>query len=346
MSDFIDRNSLSAFVWPTVINLGFVFVMWGVTVMPGGLADLAYSLHGSRDLGSGLVAADIGKFFKNMAEAASPVTWAFLGSYFYTLTVLVRRWFKSDLTTGLLWKINVRIAVSLIVGLLLLMIGQLGQTDSLIAPSFVAFIAGIIPDSVLRWLNQQSKRIVNLEGEDIGRLFEPSDLQKKIDGLNFWQADRMSEEGIESIYDLAMTEIPNLLISTRFDTPRVLYWVDQALLCNQVGDQVEMYKNAYIRTASDLLELVHKNGIKSVCQSISDAQFVVNQNSPPSGDDGHLDNKITPLMIRNANITLESGPNLAYLLEYWKNTSTIDAREKRISALKKSDLFLDEKTSH
>ena len=45
------------------------------------------------------------------------------------------------------------------------------------------------------------------------------------------------EEGIESVEDLAMTDITNLLVKIRFDTPHLLYWVDQALLSHQAGEE-------------------------------------------------------------------------------------------------------------
>jgi hypothetical protein len=326
MEEFGDRNSLGAFALPAVVNLAFVFAMWGVVIMPGGLTGLSQSLMEGRHLGGGFYAPDIRSLFEYMANSASLVTWAFLGAYFYTLMVLIRRWLQSDLTTGVLWKINVRVAVSLIVGLLLMK----GWPDT---PMFVAFAAGIVPDTVLRWLSQQAKRLVNLEGQWLGGLFKPSDLQEKIDGLNFWQADRLFEEGIESIQDLAMQEIPNLLISTRFDTPHVLYWVDQALLCNQVGDQVEQFKDAFIRTACDLLELEKQKGIKGVRRSIQDAQGKTQASSSSESGRGQSDTEITTSMIENAVMAIKLGPNLPYVQEYWKNTHTADARENRLDDL-------------
>lgn len=329
IAEFDDRNSYSAFFLPACVNLAFMVVMWGLVIMPGGLTGLARSLMKEPHLGDGFYAPDLQSLFTYMANNASLVVWVFLGAYFYILMVLIRRWLQSDLTTGVLWKINVRVAVALVVGLLLMRVSPN-------LPVFVAFIAGIVPDTVLRWLSAQVKRIANLEGEGPSKLFQPSDLQEKIDGLNFWQADRLSEEGIESIQDLAMREIPNLLIGTRFDTPHLLYWVDQALLCNQVGEQLVLFKRAFILTATDLLDLERQKGLDGILKSIQDAQVGLRadlSSTPKTGGSERLDTNITLSMLENIVGALKSGPNLPYVREYWKNTRTPQKRAARLTEM-------------
>ena len=55
---------------------------------------------------------------------------------------------------------------------------------------------------------------------------------------------------------LAMTDITELLVKIRFDTPHLLYWVDQALLSHQAGEaHFPVLKKAHVLTATDLLYL-------------------------------------------------------------------------------------------
>jgi hypothetical protein len=318
VSEFRDRNGLPAFVLPAVVNLALLVAMWGVTMMPTGLTGLSESLKGV-ELGQGYYGSDLGSLFEDMAQEASAVTWAFLGAYFYTVTALVRRWLESDLTTGIMWKANVRIAIALMVALLLIRV----LPD---ASPLIAFVAGIVPDTVLRWLSQQVKRGAGFEE---GRLFQPSDLQARADGMTFWQADRLSEEGIESVQDLAMTEIPDLLIRTRFDTPHLLYWVDCALLCNQAGALMDQFKKAAILTANDLLDVVGEKGHDWVLKSI---QGVVTGGvsdpgeSSTDAESAALTSRVTAETLVNIVVGLRSGPNLAYVSEYWRNTASPSQR--------------------
>jgi hypothetical protein len=320
---FAVRNSWNAFILPATVNLVFIFVMWGVVFFPEGISGFSESIMG-KSIGAGYYSPDIKALFKAMASNASPVTWAFLGAYFYTITLLIRRWLQADLTTGVLWKINVRVAVTLIVGLLL--------TKVMPDIPIIFFLAGIVPDTIIRWLTEKAKRAINFEGEGFSKLFKPSELQEKIDGLSFWQADRLFEEGIESIQDLSMKEIPDLLISTRFDTPHLLYWVDQALLCNQVGGDIEVFKNAYIRTASNLLDLDKTKSLQNVWKSLHSEPDVTStgSNTEPSPV---IKGNIPLQKLENAILSIKNGPNIPYVQEYWRNTNSPKRRADKLAEI-------------
>ena len=114
---------------------------------------------------------DVPQFLFNLPLTAAPISWAFLGAYFYAIAVLFRRWQRSDLTAGTLWKLTARFAIVFILGLLLTKIAP--TEDTLITPSLAfpwteggldlrsidhtwaggialsAFIIGIVPDGFL-----------------------------------------------------------------------------------------------------------------------------------------------------------------------------------------------------
>lgn len=113
----------------------------------------------------------------------------------------------------------------------------------------LCFIAGIIPDVALN-LIQKSARV------GFGRLpfvsYNHIPLAK-IQGLNLWHQARLAEEGIDSVQNLAMSDIISLIVNTRLGLMRLLHWVDQALLCIHVGQEnLEKFRKAGIYTATDL----------------------------------------------------------------------------------------------
>lgn len=315
LQEFESRNSISAFVWPTLVNLLFLFVLWGAVFGPNGLKGVQDAwMQGDQFTVDNLSfrAFDGIAFFTYLAENASVITWSFLGAYFYVLTVLADRWLRSDLTTGVLWKLNIRVAVALVVGLLLTAVFPA-------IPKYGAFLVGIIPDEVLKFIGDRARSAVKLESAE--GLWQASELQRKIEGINFWQSERLSEEGLESVQNLATKEIPGLLINVRFDTPQLLHWIDQALLRFQAGDEkMERFKEAYVRTATDLFDAAgQEGGLEEVAASMNEV----------SGDEGT--SPIDSEELRLLMAALESGPNLQYLREYWSNVRNPEARSQKLS---------------
>jgi hypothetical protein len=318
MKAFMNKNSWGAFVLPTVLTLIYLGIMWSYFLLPEGPSGLI-------DDSSNIVIPDM---LEKIANKASVISLTFLGAYFYILMVLIRRWMQADLTTGVLWRINIRLAVSFLIGFLLFSV-EVGN----LSLGIVGFLAGIVPDTVLRWLSQQARSVFSSGDGKLGKLFKPSDLQEKIDGPNFWQVDRLLEEGIESVQDMAVKEIPDLLINTRFDTAQILYWVDQALLCNQAGGNTFLLHDAYIKTASDLLELAEREdeGLEDLLRAIQDGQQVKSKEVADESDNEYP--VITLPLLKNIVGALSNVPNLPYATEYWYNTNTPRRRADRLAQL-------------
>ena len=126
------------------------------------------------------------------------------------------------------------------------------------------------------------------------------------------------------------------MIETRFDTPHVLYWVDQALLSNQVGDQMQLFEGAFIKTASDLIDLAERDGqdLGKVLNAIQDGQ----QNRPAGQATDGAENgagAMTLPLLENIVEGLRNGPNLPYAREYWRNTNTPQRRAEKLAELDK-----------
>lgn len=145
------------------------------------------------------------------------------------------------------------------------------------------------------------------------KLFSSGELEIKIDGISYWQAERLSEEGIESVQNLATKDVPNLLIHTQFDTATLLDWIDQALLRNQVGDDpIKKFKESHIKTATDLFRQVgeRRRNLDQVAQLL----------------------ELPPEQLGNLVAALEEGPNLPYLRNYWSAISRADDTVRKPAA--------------
>lgn len=310
--EYESRNSLAALFLPATVNVLLLYLVWTSALLPTGIDGVLGQI-----LNSGTVPLSTSVLFAKAAAQLTPLTWALLGAYFYSLSLMIRRWMLADLTSNVLWKINVRLVVTFILGMLLMSLsaGADGAAQGLGAYlAGLAFLIGIVPDLFLRWVSQQVKRLGGIDTETAGQLFAPSDLQADIDGMSFWQCDRLAEEGIESIQDLALKEIPSLLIKTRFDPALLLNWVDRALLCMQVDQDLNLFKRAHCYTATDFMALVdHGAGVERLLRSLADAATA--PGGPPAAS------PITAAMIFNIMTGLANGPNLRHLTNYRTNVN-------------------------
>lgn len=318
MFEYQQRNGFSAFFLPMLVNILLLHVFWAATLLPHGIGGmLDYLSEG------GTLKVGIGLMFPRIAADATLVTWALLGAYFYGLSVLIRRWMQSDLTTSVVWKLDVRFVVTFVLGLLLSRI--IGGSDGLLTEfgpwtTLLAFSVGIVPDVFLRWATRQMKRIGRVDTDAMAGVFSPSDLQRRIPGINFWQLDRLAEEGIESIQDLAMRSISALLIHTRFDAALLMSWVDRALLANQAGEQLVLFQRAHVLRATELVARVRTDADRAaLLQSLAEAAG--RENARPAAADAAASRTVvepvSDAQLSNIVSGLENGPNLCELTCYW-----------------------------
>jgi hypothetical protein len=322
MLEYQQRNSFSAFFLPMLVNTLLLLVLWATTLLPHGIAGMLDYLSSG-----GTLKVGVAFMFPRIAADAALVNWALLGAYFYGLLLLIRRWMQSDLTTGVIWKLNVRFVIAFLLGLLLTRIVSEGGTVSAeLGPwtMLLAFSIGIVPDVFLRWASRQLKRIGRVDAEEMARLFTPSDLQRRIPGMSFWQLDRLAEEDIESVQDLAMRAIPTLLIHTRFDTALMMSWVDRALLADQAGEQLPLFQRAHVHSATALIARVQtETGRAALLRSMdkaaewecarSDTEAPGSLAEPPR----RTVERVTEEQLGNIVSGLQNGPNLRELTCYW-----------------------------
>ena len=218
-------------------------VGWVLFFFSGGAGSVA-NLAGS---------GSISDLFVNLKNA-HPVVFGFLGAFFFSLRMLFQRYVTTDLKASVFMHIAIRIWVVMILVLVLSVVWYaLPALESYryqgnLTLLAVCFIAGITPDVALNLI----ERVVRASfGKLRPRSYAHVPLAK-IHGLNLWHQARLAEEGIDSVQNLAMSDIVGLIVNTRLGLMRLLHWIDQAILIIHVGvEHLERFNKAGIHTATD-----------------------------------------------------------------------------------------------
>ena len=128
-------------------------------------------------------------------------------------------------------------------------------SESLMGLIIVSFASGIAPWPTLRDIRlfaATARRRVFASQEDHDEAIVKPRLTE-LQGLNEYNEQRLLEEGIEDIANLAMADIPRLMVSVRMGGVRILDWVDQALLITYANQDLDRLRALGIRTASGLV---------------------------------------------------------------------------------------------
>jgi hypothetical protein len=195
-------------VLPVVASVLPVSIGWLVVLPPGGLPELA-PVHWSLAFGEPHRAA---------------VAFAFLGAYFFSLQMLVRRFITRDLGPNAYTAMSERILLATI-GVWIIQQVIPADTSHFYV---IAFVIGAFPLVVWQVVSQVAKkatgfllRIPSLQtGRPVGEL----------SGLTVWHEVRLEEEDVENVEAMATVDIIELLLSTRFPPHRIIDWVDEAIL--------------------------------------------------------------------------------------------------------------------
>jgi hypothetical protein len=186
----------------------------------------------------------------------------FLGTYFYVLNMVFRRYVRSDLGPKAYNHISLRLLTTLV---LVEVLRLLPGTDTAALHGF-AFLVGIVPETALVTLQDFLKNSRLLKSQ-IPSLHERCPLTD-LEGITLYDRARLLEEGIENVENLAHHNFVDLLLWTRIPTERLVDLMDQAILYLHVQgprpvsgeeaspplDDMAKLRRYGIRTATDLLQ--------------------------------------------------------------------------------------------
>jgi hypothetical protein len=166
----------------------------------------------------------------------SPVSFAFIGSYFFGIQMILRRFVRRDLGPNAYNAISARMILSIIgVWVLQEVATILSFTSHLEYLYILAFAIGVFPQMIWQLITASIKRFKYFSFS-LPNLTASMPLSS-LEGLSVWHQARLEEEDIENIPNLAMADIVELMLTTKFPPHRIIDWIDQALLRMILGDQ-------------------------------------------------------------------------------------------------------------
>jgi hypothetical protein len=192
------------------------------------------------------------------------VSFAFLGSYFFALNMLFRRYTRSDLGPKAYTHVCVRIVTALVMAwavsqIPFLRTGSGGPN----APMLVlAFFIGIVPETgtaVIQDFLRSSSKL----GRSVPSVREKHPLAD-LDGISLYDRSQLLEVGIENIESLAHTNLVELMLWTRIPTSRLVDFVDQAVLYLHVRGPAALVAGTRLDENDDgALQVLSAHGIRT-----------------------------------------------------------------------------------
>jgi len=191
-----------------------------------------------------------------LSPERSALTFGFLGAYFFGLQLISRRYARGDLKPKAYSYVTIRI---FIVAVLSWVLELLYKEESAMI-FLAAFLAGIVPDEFFTFLKEK------IRNRGPARLVPEPEKHPltKLEGIDLYDRARLEQEGILNVESLAHHDLIQLVLETQIPVPRLVDWMDQAILYLHVVEEPDAAgKNKVttaqklrafgIRTATDLL---------------------------------------------------------------------------------------------
>ncbi|MDS4059927.1 MAG: tetratricopeptide repeat protein [Candidatus Contendobacter sp.] len=229
-------NPLQFIIYIALIVLESVLILWGYLHCTAGTTACF-----------GFVASEIMQL----------VFYSYLGAFVFSVQELIRRYNTFDLQPQVYSSILVRILIAAAItfagaSFILSSAEQGGGAvdaahDPQVWAQVLAFVIGIFPSQGIRWLVQQSDRILNPTATPASEL-----PLREILGISPWHEARLGQMGIDDAQNLATVDIRRLLLTTQFDTQEIINWIDQAILYVKVGTKIQRFREAKITSCYEL----------------------------------------------------------------------------------------------
>ncbi|HZC72709.1 MAG TPA: hypothetical protein VE442_18570 [Jatrophihabitans sp.] len=186
----------------------------------------------------------------------------FLGAYAFAVSMLVRRFYQSDLRPSAYAAVVVRIVlVLLILTVLQQMFAVEAATSDIVGASqyVTAFVVGFFPLAGLQALQRIAAKTLRVLVPQLA----PEYPLEQLDGLNIWYEARLAEEGVEDMQNLTTMNLVDVILHTRAPVGRLIDWIDQAFLLIHLDPEPRddsersgtraALRRAGVRSATDLL---------------------------------------------------------------------------------------------
>src|SRR5262249_12400151 len=97
-----------------------------------------------------------------------------------------------------------------------------------------SFVIGVVPDTFWTAFNEFARNQVL--GQVVHSLKEKDPLTN-LEGIDLYDRARLAEEGVTNVESLAHHDLIDLILATRIPIPRLVDWMDQAVLYLHVPEE-------------------------------------------------------------------------------------------------------------
>jgi len=246
--------------FPVVVATGVLAFGWFLT-----LANLSISVA---DLSSGAVGP-----LELLIPEPSVLSYGFLGAYFFSLQRVLRGYLRGDLRAKTYSHVAVRVFLVVILTWIIEMLFDGSANAYLLGATFMI---GIVPDTALKALQQFFRGtggFLRKAAKSAPDLYEREPLTK-IHGIDVYDWARLIDEGVTNVEGLAHTALIALLLQTRIPTPRLMDWLDQAILRIHVDDELRTEIERFgVRKATELTALWKDKDVDFASKLSPDCDF-------------------------------------------------------------------------
>ncbi len=247
----------------------------------------------------------------------------FLGSYFFMLQMLIRRYYQDDLKTSAYLNATVRIVI---VSILVVTVDRVWP-DEYSGKAAFAFLVGVFPQLGVQAL----RSLVAIPLRGLVPSLKKNNPLSDLDGMNIWYESRLLEEGIEDLQNLSTSNLVDVILRTRIPVDRLVDWIDQAHLllhvCKSSKDASFVTRDKLrclgIRTATDLenvMDVETTSDPKKADEACVYRWVLNNEEEPPS---------VTETIVK----ALRSEPNLYHVRQWKRYAEELEARQKTLENL-------------
>ncbi len=149
---------------------------------------------------------------------------ALAGTYVFNMGMLVRRAFMADFTKNVMWAAVNRIVLSCGYALVMHFIFFGASKGSQRTGMIVSFAIAFFPRVLLTVLRRYITESFGVQDDACKELNV-----QLIRGIDVWKAERLEEEGIESVQNMATADIFGLIPKLHYPVRTIINWMDQAI---------------------------------------------------------------------------------------------------------------------
>lgn len=186
---------------------------------------------------------------KDLIAMVNGLFFAGVGAYVWTLYLLVTRINTAALTSRFLMNCAVRAAMGIAIGAAVAVMGPDMFGGSATGPALL-FVIGLLPQWALTTFRNKAKEWFGVKEDGCETL--PLCL---VDGLNDGLIDLLNELGVSDIEHLANSDPGELTLQTLFPLSRIVDWIDQAVLIQEVRGDIVTFRKMGIACATDMMRL-------------------------------------------------------------------------------------------